>query len=62
MTNALKVITKHYDELFDELLACDDVSDNLDELVIELRTRDNGLTIRRSWRDRDKWLAEQERV
>ena len=52
-----KLIDKHYDKLFDEILKH---GEDFYDLVIEYKDLYNGTTIRRSWLDREKRLQEQE--
>jgi hypothetical protein len=46
-------VDKHWEELFKWI--CDNEGDILYDLVIEVSSIE-GKTIRRSWRDRDKWI------
>lgn len=58
MNTIQEMIDKHWDELFDEILK---VEDDLYDLTIEYKGQISGLTVKRSWRDRDRRLAEDER-
>lgn len=51
MTTVQEIINSAYDKLFDDI-----PDDDLEELLIEYKERSTGLTIRRSWRDREKRL------
>ena len=52
-----QLIDKHYDQLFDEVIHD---FDDLFDLVIEYKSLGTGKTIRRSWKDREKRLGEEE--
>lgn len=51
-----ELIDKHYQDLFDEICK---LGDDLYDLVIEYKEISTGKTIRRSWRDREKRLIEE---
>ena len=53
-----EIVDKHWDEMFEELIKADCVGDDLWELLIEVRTASDGVTIRRSWKDRNEMLRE----
>jgi len=59
MSNTEKLVDKHYNKLFDELLDLDSVGDDLFELLIEVKIGNDGKTIRRSWRDRERFLSDE---
>ena len=50
-----EIVYKHWDEMFDEILK--EVGDSMWEILIEIKT-DDGHSVRKSWRDRDKRLSE----
>jgi len=52
-----ELVDKHYDELFQELV--DNEGDDFYNITIEVVTMTTGKTIRRSWRDRENILKEQ---
>ena len=52
-----QLIDKHWDKLFDETLEV--IGDGLTELLIEIRVAGDGKTVRRSWKDREKMLQEE---
>lgn len=52
-----EIVEKHYQELFDELI--DVIGDDTYEILIEVKTY-GGLTVRKSWRDREKNLSDTE--
>ena len=52
-----ELVAKAYDKQFQELCKID--GDDMDEFLIEVRLAADGKTIRRSWKDRDKMLREQ---
>ena len=53
-----EIVNRHFDQMFKELI--DVEGDNLDDLIIEVRTSTDGLTVRRSWGDRNKRLEGQQ--
>jgi hypothetical protein len=55
-----ELVDFHYDKMFHWL--CNHNDDDLYELKITVKTSDDGLTINRSWRDRDKRLTEDSEV
>ena len=55
MKNAQDIVNKYYLQMFDELV--DNLDDDLEELLIEVKVSSTGETIRRSWADREKMLA-----
>jgi len=56
-----KLIDKYYEKLFDELVHSDEVGEDLHDLVIEVKIRNDGKTIRRSWQDRERFIREEDR-
>jgi hypothetical protein len=57
--SAEELVDKHYEEMFDWLVAEHDT--DFVEFVIEVKTASDGKTIRRSWGDRERWLADDEK-
>lgn len=57
MKTVEELVDKHFDKLFDETLEI--IGDDLGELLIEITIPGDGKTIRRSWKDREKMLREQ---
>jgi len=57
MKNIQEILDKHYDEMLDELFTLNDT--NLYEFKIEVKLSADGTTIRRSWKDRDYMLKEE---
>jgi hypothetical protein len=57
LKNIQAIINKHYDQLFQEVI--DANGDDLYELVVEYQSQGDGLTVRRSWRDREERLKEK---
>lgn len=55
MKNIQDIVDKHYDQMFDELIEI--VGDNFYDLTVEIIDL-NGLTVRRSWREREENLEE----
>lgn len=56
--NIEDLVDYHYEEIFEWL--CDHNGDQFDEIMVEIRIKDQGKTIRRSWLDREKMLAQSE--
>jgi hypothetical protein len=56
--NIQDIVDKHYDEMFDEVIEI--TGDNLHELSVEIITLD-GLSVRRSWLEREVILREENR-
>jgi len=56
--NIQDIVDKHYAEMFDEVIEI--MGDNLHELSVEIITLD-GLSIRRSWLEREVILREENR-
>jgi hypothetical protein len=52
-----EMVDQHYEEMFDWLTHNQD--DNLYELKVIVKLSGDGKTIRRSWKDREKWLGEE---
>lgn len=55
MKNIQDIVDKHYDQMFDELIEL--VGDNFYDLTVEIIDL-QGLTVRRSWREREENLEE----
>lgn len=55
MKNIQDIVDKHYDQMFDELIEI--VGDNFYDLTVEIIDL-QGLTVRRSWREREENLEE----
>lgn len=55
--NIQNIVDKHYNKMFDELIEL--VGDNFYDLTVEIIDL-NGLTVRKSWRERDERLIELE--
>ena len=58
--NIEDLVDKYWDKLFEELCHNDNVGDDLEEILIEVRVAGDGKTIRRSWADREKMLTERD--
>lgn len=56
-----QIVDKHYKQLFDELLECDEAGDGMTELLVEVKVAVDGKTIRRSWQDRNEMLRKEEK-
>lgn len=56
MKNIQGIVDKHYDQIFDEIIK---ETEGMYELIIEVKDKYTGLTVRRSWKDRDKMLSEE---
>lgn len=57
MKNIQHIVDKHYNKMFDELIEL--LGDNFYDLSVEIIDLD-GLTVRKSWRERDERLIELE--
>ncbi len=57
MKNIQNIVDKHYDEMFHEL--CEKHDEDLYDIVIEVKLANPGLTVRRSWQERDQMLIEE---
>ena len=55
--NIQSLVDKHYEKLFDELC---EISDDFHDILIEVKEKTSGLTVRRSWKDRDLMIKEEE--
>lgn len=58
MKNTQDIVDKHYDQMFDEIIKI--MGDNFYDLSVEIITLD-GLTVRRSWREREENLQNENR-
>jgi len=58
MKNAQDIVDKHYTQMFDEVIKI--MGDNLHDLSVEIITLD-GLSVRRSWLEREVILREENR-
>jgi len=56
---AEQLIDKHYEEMFEWL--CDRHDTDFVDFTVELKLANDGKTIRRSWGDRERWLADDEK-
>lgn len=52
-----QVVDKHYNEIFKWL--CDNYDTAIHDLIVEVRVGNEGKTIRRSWKDREVMLDEE---
>ena len=61
LLNIEQLVDKHFDEMFGWLCSPDNyLGDNFYDIVVEVKVANEGKTIRRSYREREKMLREEE--
>jgi hypothetical protein len=56
--NIQDIVDENYDKLFKDLIATE--GDDWFEILVEVKVASDGLTVRRSWKEREEMLKEEE--